>query len=499
MPKRFLTCWFPHLKTDRISIRRPALHAVPFVLASPDHGRMVITAANALAQAASISIGMAAADARAIIPPLIVLDDDPGLSARLLTGIAEWCIRYTPVAAIDPPDGLILDITGCAHLWGGEMPYLNQIISRIKGFGYDVRAVMADTIGTAWAVTRFAQEPIINPGAQAAALLPLPPEALRLEAETSERLQKLGLHHIGDIINMPRSPLRRRFGRHLIQRLDQALGVEEEAIKPVQPLVPYRERLPCLEPIVTATGIEMALQQLLDMLCTRLQQEQKGLREAVFKGYRVDGKIEKIVIGTNRGSHHAEHLFKLFEPKLSTMEPALGIELFMLEAPKTEDLAALQKNLWEGACGLEDIRLSELIDRLANRIGPGRVNRYLPDARHWPERSIKPTASMHEKPAITWNLDRPRPLQLLSKPEPIDVTAPVPDYPPMLFRYKGRLHKIVKADGPERIEREWWIEEGQHRDYYCVEDEEGARYWLFRSGHYEADKSHQWFMHGFFP
>ena len=219
---------------------------------------------------------------------------------------------------------------------------------------------------------------------------------------------------------------------------------------------------------------------------------------ALFKCYRVDGKIEKIEIGTNRPSCNSKHLFKLFENKISSIEPALGIELFTLEASKVEDASPVQEKLWENNSGLDDIGLSELLDRLAGKIGGNNIHRYVPDEHYWPERSFKLASDLHEKLQTTWKADRPRPLQLLSKPEPIEVTAPIPDYPPMLFRYKGKLHKIIKADGPERIEQEWWLQDGQHRDYYCVEDEDGNRYWLFRSGHYDADKTYQWFIHGFF-
>jgi protein ImuB len=233
-------------------------------------------------------------------------------------------------------------------------------------------------------------------------------------------------------------------------------------------------------------------------MCTRLQREHKGLRLAKFKSYRVDGRIELIEIATNRPSHNVRHLFKLFEIKLPNIEPALGIELFVLEAHKVEDVSPVQQKIWETSFGLENIGLSELLDRFAGRFGEDHVHRYLPDEHYWPERSIKPAASVHEKLTTTWKLDHPRPIQLLSKPEPIEVTAPIPDYPPMLFRYKGKLHKIIKADGPERIEQEWWLQDGQHRDYYYVEDEEGYRYWLFRSGHYSEDRSYRWFIHGFF-
>jgi len=218
----------------------------------------------------------------------------------------------------------------------------------------------------------------------------------------------------------------------------------------------------------------------------------------LLKCYRADGKIEQIGIGTNRPSNNMHHIFKLFEFKLSSIEPALGIELFILEAPKVEELSPVQETMWENTGDLDDIALTELLDRIAGKMGANHIHRYVPDEHYWPERSFKPAADINEKKTTTWKVDRPRPLQLLPKPAPIEVTAPIPDYPPMLFRYKGLLHKIIKADGPERIEQEWWLQEGQHRDYYTVEDEEGHRYWIFRSGHYDAAKSYQWFMHGFF-
>ncbi|MEJ7768420.1 MAG: DNA polymerase Y family protein [Chitinophagaceae bacterium] len=499
MPKRFLSIWFRHLKTDWFTLKRPDLLTIPFVLTTPIHGRLVITSANLLAQVQGVHTGMVAADARAIIPTLMVLDDKPELSEKLLKGLAKWCNRYAPLVSMDPPDGLFLDISGCPHLWGGEKPYLHEIINRLKGLGYLVRAAIADTIGTAWAIARFGNgSPIIEPGQQAAALLSLPPAALRLQTGILERFHKLGFRQVSNFISMPRSALRRRFGQQLIRQLDQALGAQEEAMLPVFPIAPYQERLPCLEPIVTSGGIEIALQRLLETLCLRLQQEQKGLRTACFKGYRVDGKIESIEIGTSRPSYNAEHLSKLFENKLATIEPALGIELFMLEAIKVEEISSMQATLWNGNCGLADSGLSELIDRLENKMGLGKIHRYLPDEHYWPERSFKLASSIQETPTTAWRFDKPRPMQLLSVPEHIDVTAPIPDYPPMLFRYKGKLHKIVKADGPERIEQEWWLEEGQHRDYYCVENEEGFRYWVFRLGHYSGDKSYSWFLHGFF-
>lgn len=499
MHKRFVSIWFRHLKTDWCIRRRPSLKEVPFVLAAPDHGRLVITATSVPAERESVYTGMSVADARAVVSNIEVLDDQPGLSTKLLKGIAEWCIRFTPAVAIDEPDGLMLDVSGCTPLWGDEKKYLSDIYKRIRQFGYDITIAIADTIGAAWAHARFGNHsPVIEPCGQKLSLLDLPPAALRIEADITERLQKLGLHQINNFIHLPRPSLRRRFGQLLLQRIDQAMGHEEEWITPVQPIEPFQERLPCLEPIVTATGIEIALQRLLEMLCKRLQEEGKGLRIATFHGYRIDGKIETIAIGTNRPSANLTHLFKLFELKIDSIEPALGIELFTLVASKVEDIVITQEKLWENTGGLDDIAVSELLDRIEGKVGSNHIHRYIPAEHYWPERSFKQAASINEKISTPWKLDRPRPLQMLQHPQPIEVTAPIPDYPPMLFRYKGQLHKIIKADGPERIEPEWWLQDGQHRDYYIVEDEEGKRYWLFRSGHYDAAKTYQWFIHGFF-
>jgi protein ImuB len=498
MQKRFVAIWFRSLKTDWFIRRQPSLGLIPFVLASPDHGRMMITAVNALAEASGITTGMVVADARVLLPTLKVLDDQQGLPDKLLNGLGEWCIRFTPVVAIDLPDGLLLDATGCAHLWGGEQLYLEHILTRLKSLGYHTRAAMADTIGTAWALPRFGNGAIIiEANKQATALLALPPESLRLEVETVERLHSLGLRTIQQFINMPRSALRRRFGEAFITRLNQALGHEEEIIVPLQPTSVYCERLNCLEPIVTLTGIEIALEQLLETLCGRLKKEQKGLRTACFNCYRVDGKLQSIEIGTNRATTNTKHLFKLFEEKLSTIEPDLGIELFTLEAKKTEDLVSSQGMFWQEQGGLHNTDLAELMDRIAGKFGAQTIHRYLPAEHYWPEWSFKKAQTVFEESVTDWIIDRPRPIQLLSIPEGIEVTAPIPDYPPMLFRYKKKLHKIVRADGPERIEQEWWLQQGQHRDYYTVEDEDGNRYWLFRLGHY-TDESYQWFIHGFF-
>lgn len=498
MLKRYAAIWFYHLTSDRMVLRRPRLKNTPFVLAAPEHGRMIVTGVSPAAGSQGVTAGMAVADAKVFVPGLEVVDHLPGMEEKLLKVLGLWCLRYTPVIAMDPPGGLILDITGCAHLWGGEKAYLKAMSERLKDKGYHTRIAIADTIGAAWAVSRFGTVPIVESGSQVNVLQSLPPAALRLETGILQRLHKLGLYKTGDLMSMPAPALRRRFGEGLLLRLRQALGNEEEFIQPLQPPLPYEERLSSMEGVRTPAGIALAIQQLLEILCKRLSADGKGLRSAILICYRVDGETIKVQTGTSRATADASHIFRLFELKIPQIDPALGIELFVLQASKVEDMAPFQETFWAGKRGLADKALSELLDRLTVKTGNCIIRRYLPQERYWPERSVKAAVSIMEKPATGWCEDKLRPIYLLAVPQPVEVSAPIPDYPPMLFRYKDKVHKIRKADGPERIEREWWLDKGVHRDYYRVEDEDGQRYWIFRSGHYTAAGHSQWFLHGFF-
>jgi len=498
MSKRFVSIWLPYLVTDWHVRKQPSLKEKAFVLKATVRNRVVVTAANKLARVQGIHRAMVLADAKALYPSLHVLDDKPNLATQLLDRIAEWCIRFTPIAAADYPDGVILDASGCTHLWGGKEAYLKDITNRLTHRGYTVRAAMADTVGCAWAMARYGKDPIVESREQGQALSPLPVASLRLEEETILLLNKLGLRRVEDILKLPRTALRRRFGTALLQRLRQAVGEEEEIITPVYPIEPFQERLPCIEPIKTKEGIEIALQHLLTVLCSRLHKEGKGLRKAFFRAYRPDGGTSGIEISTNQPTHNTHHLFQLFGIKLSTIEPREGIELFLLEATVVEELVIQQESLWQLQTGVFDTKVLDLVDRFVARLGPDAVHRFLPAESYWPERSFKKAIDVKQEASTEWKLERPRPLQLLSPPELIEVTAPVPDYPPLNFRYKKALHIIRKADGPERIEQEWWLQDGEHRDYYAVEDENGNRYWLFRSGHYNNAIKPKWYLHGFF-
>jgi protein ImuB len=497
MSRRFMSIWFHRLATDRLTLCQPVLQGTAFVLAAQQRGRMVIHAASAAAQQHGIRAGMVVADAKAVFPSLQVIADDPANNAPLLERLAMACLRYTPIVALDAPDGLVLDISGCAHLWGGEQSYLEAAQQQLHKAGYHTAIAIADTIGTAWAVARYGPPAtIIAPGAQLEALLPLPAAALRLEPAIVQRLDKLGLYRVQHFIHMSRSALRRRFGASLLDRVDQALGAALEVIEPVHPVPPYQERLPCLEPVRTAPVIERAIGHLLELLCRRLASEHMGLRAAVLKAYRTDGAVQQLQVQTGRASRSPDHLIRLFALRIVTLEPDLGFEVFVLEATIVEEMNAQQDELWQ-LHNKNTSAIAELLDRIKAKIDTATIARFLPAAHHWPERSLQVTASLQQQADVPWQSVLPRPIHLLARPESIEVTVPRPDYPPIMFRYKGQLHTIRKADGPERIAPEWWLEQNTFRDYYCVEDEAGCRYWVFRSGSYEVEDP-VWFMHGFF-
>jgi len=499
MPKRYVSIWFKYLLTDRHVIRYPEFKGKTFVFAEPQRGRKVITAVNASGYQQGLAVGMTVADAKATVPDVIVLDGKPGLNEKLLKALAEWCLRYTPLVALDPPDGLLLDATGCTHLKGGELAWVKDLTNRLKALGYYVRPAMADTIGCAWGVARWAKSGlIVEAGGHRNALMPLPPSALRLSNDLLIKLDNLGLRTVNTFIHMPKSVLQRRFGKQIVLRLLQAIGQEEEFLLPINEPAPHSERFFCLEPVKTRPAIENALRNLLGTMCKRLYGEGKGLRSAVLTYYRIDGKLGRIEIGTNHATQRVEHIFKLFALKLEAIAPGLGIELFVLDVTKIEDVTDKQANLWAEKPGAESEEVAELLDNIAGRIGTGYIRLYMPKEHYWPERAAAPYNDIKKKPDTEWRTDKPRPFQTLEPPEPIDAMALTPDYPPKFFVYRGIRHTIVAADGPERIEREWWEDDGGHRDYYVVEDENGGRYWLFWSGHFDPQKPQHWFIHGFF-
>ncbi len=463
--------------------------------------RLEIGAANPAARALGLKPGVAVADARAWVPQVIVLPLDPEADAADLERLADWATRFSPLVAIDGTDGLMLDIAGCAHLWGSEARMLADLDRHMRRFGLHYRAAIADTIGAAWGGAHYSTgtRQVMPSGQQKAALADLPPAALRLPEELCAQLQRLGLKRVADLCALPRAALARRFGAVLMNRLDQALGGQDETMSPLLPPPQCYVRMDFAEPVAQRAGIDRALHLLLKRLTEALRPHDSGPRKLDLSCYRVDGETQRLTIGTARASLDAAHLFRLFEEKLDQLRPEDGFEAMRLSGLEMERLTTQQHDLEAGGAIRHD--LAPLIDRLTNRLGEAAVHRVETRESHIPERAVRRLPPLAESPRLHWPKASQRPIRLLPHPEPIEAVAPIPDDPPVRFRWRHVLHKVRAAEGPERIAPEWWLpgdQDAEIRDYYRVEDSEGRRFWLYRAGLYQTTAAPRWYMHGMF-
>ena len=308
---------------------------------------------------------------------------------------------------------------------------------------------VAGTPGAAHALARFAGGGLCPVNGEPEALAPLPLAALRVEASVLAAARRLGLETVGDLLPLPRGPLQRRFGKTLLARLDQALGRSGEPIEPVVPEEAPSALLRFAEPIATAEAIAEALRHLMAGLIETLRKAGLAARHLALLCDRVDGRVERIAIGTARATRDGAHLLRLLEMKIETIEPGFGLDQMRLVAGRVEPLAPEQLS---GDRPEEDLAM--LVDRLAGRLGPRRLYRATAVESDVPERSVARTGPLDvASPWPKW----PRPVRLLSPPERVEnVVALLPDLPPRRFTWRGRAYRVARADGPERIHGEWW-------------------------------------------
>jgi protein ImuB len=475
------------------------------VTAAHDGRRRIVAATSAEAKAAGITAGMPLASARALVPDLDVRDAEPEADAAVLAGLAAWCLRYAPLVAADPPDGLWIDASGAAHLHGGEDALLTDLAARFERAGFAPRIAMADTPGTAHALARFGGRAvaIVASGDEGNALGPLPVEALRLPVETCDGLRRVGLERCGDLIPAPRAPLVRRFGTGLALRLAQALGEQFETIHPRTPADIIERRLMFVEPLSTADSFAAVIDRLMRFVCRRLERASLGARRLDLLFERVDGSVQAIRIGTSRPSRDPAHLSKLLRERLEQVDPGAGVEAMRLVAEIAEPLDFTQLDSLPDGERADTRDLAGLVDRLANRFGADHVYRVAPVESDVPERSVRRVPALAPAGGASWPAMLPRPIRLLTPPNAVRVIAPLPDHPPVAFIWRKHRHRIRRATGPERIAGEWWKRDGEFlavRDYFAVEDEAGQRFWLFRHGDGQdaATGDLSWFLHGFF-
>ncbi|THD35088.1 MAG: DNA polymerase Y family protein [Sphingomonas sp.] len=515
--RRVVSLFLPHWSTDRLRrkiAKSPpdgfALADGPLATAVPDHGRRVVAAVDATARAQGVTPGMTVTKAKTFAPDLQVVDADPDADAEGLRRLALWAGgRYAPLVAPDPPDGIWLDVTGCAALFSTERALLKDLHRRISAFGLTVQIAVADTAGCAHAVARHvpAGRPVtVEPGDARKAISLLPIAALRLDAPTVDGLRKLGFERIEQLIGTPRAPLAKRFGRGLHRRLDQALGNLPEPIEPVFPEHLPRARRGFIEPIATPEAFGRVIADLVADAVDQLVRIGKGARRLDCLFHRVDGHVQAVRVGTATPSRDAAHLAKLLRARIETVEPGLGIEAMTLVVPLAEAMAAHQGEGLE-SFGRRGPNVAALVDALVNRFGGGSLHRTAPRPGAMPERSVDLPAALAPARDAAWADDLPRPARLLARPEPVDVIALLPDDAPRMFVWRGRRFAVTRGDGPERLHGEWWRDggvEGEQpytvRDYYQVETATGGRYWLFRLGDgvNPSTGPMRWFIHGAF-
>lgn len=444
-------------------------------------------AINTAAVDAGLRPDMNLADARALAPGLITVPADPQGDVADLLRLTDWCGRYSPWAAADSPDGIMLDITGVPHLFGGEPAMLGQIQAAFRRMGLRVTLGTADTPSAAWAWARFGKAGILPAGSGLRQLGTLPVVALKLDSLVVQTLLSLGLRTIADLAKLPRGPLARRFGPGILDRLDSLLGHRNEPISPRVMPASWRSRVDLAEPISTRETIDLLLTQLLTALCQLLEQEQLGARQLSLHAYRVDGEVQTLSIGTARPNREPTHLFRLFRDKLDHIEPGFGIETLILEA-NSADILTPEQAVLESHKRNQTANFGNLIDRLRARLGHRSVYRQHPVDNHCPERAVIST-----QPLARWQAQAEispdyRPVLLLQPPELAEMQSDV-----SAFRWRRLRRRIRQSTGPERLRGEWWRDgmDVAARDYYRVEDEQGRRYWLFRS-------RDGWFVHGLF-
>ncbi|EIZ78374.1 protein ImuB [Novosphingobium sp. Rr 2-17] len=482
---------------------RPIAGGRPTILVAHIGQRDVVTAACPLALDLGLHPGMAAAQARALVADIDVRDADPDRDRAWLERLALHALsHWTPTASVCPPDGLWLDLTGTTHLFGGEPRFCARVLGFLRRLGFCASIAIADTPGAAHALARYSGRSItiVPAGAQAQALAELPLSALRLEPKARVAAARFGIERIGDLYRMPRGPLARRLGLAAIERLDQATGAVAEPIVPIVAFeTPLAERR-LLEPIGTVDAIARVIGDLVDDIVEVLQRRGLGLRQGAITCSVVDGGAQRIAIGTARATRDPGHLKRMFAMRIERIDPGLGIEAMTLSVPRVEPLGAELL----GASLVPSEHLSDiapLVDQLSGRIGSRAIFRVGSLESDVPERGVRkvgPLASAPGWPA--WK----RPVRLLHRPEPLSqVIALLPDHPPRRFVWRGTQYRVVGGDGPERIHGEWWRsvrEMWAVRDYFRVEAEGGARFWIFRRGDgVEATTGDlSWYMHGMF-
>ncbi|MGO7847580.1 DNA polymerase Y family protein [Rhizobium ruizarguesonis] len=501
---RVVSVYLPTLPTDRIRRADPSiLVEAPLVVVARSGSKRWLSAVDANAAKLGLHVGMPAAKAQALVQGLLLVDADPAADLAALERLTLWALsQYSPVVAVDPPDGIVMDTEGADHLQGGEELMLSGLVNRFRARGLLARAVVADTWGAAFGLSRSmtAETKVVPLGKTADAVARLPLSSLRLSAETRVSLRTLGFNTVGELAATPRAPLSLRFGPEIGRRLDQMFGRVAEPIDPIRSSEIIEVHRAFAEPIGAAEIIAKYVSRLVIKLCRELQAGGLGVRRTDLIVHRVDNTIQALRAGTANPVRDVAWLTKLLHDRIEKIDPGYGIEKLSLAATMVEPLD--DKQIVSSLVTEATVDVGAFVDVLGNR-GTYRIYRVAPVASDVPERSVKRISPVAADVGQTWPTVWPRPVRLMDRPELIEVMALLPDHPPVWFTWRGKRRRVKRADGPERIFGEWWQRTSEWaavRDYFTVEDETGERYWIFRSGDgVDSDTgSHRWFLHGVF-
>ena len=349
---------------------------------------------DAVAARLGLTVGLTLADARARHPALVAVEAAPAEEARLLERLCDWSSRYTPLAALDRPDGLMLDISGVAHLFGGEAGLVEDCRARLAAQGIAARAGVAGNPRAAFALARFSAQTIapetLSDKAFAKLFHDLPLAALGLDAKTVADMARAGLRRIGDVAFRPRAPITARFGALPVARLDEVRGATRVSIAPRFPPPDFVAERRFASPVQTVEAIELSLRKLADDLVVLLERRAKGARRVELSLYRVDGAVRRIAVGASRPLNEARALVRLFAEKLASpqedaIDAGFGVDLMRLACLTAEPLAPSQGEI-ERAHEAERARaLADLVDRLSARLGARAVMRRDLVEAHLPE------------------------------------------------------------------------------------------------------------------
>ena len=490
----------PTLAIERWAKTADCAPEAPVVLTVEGTHGLIIHAVTKAAAERGARPGARLTDARALDPALVALPADPEGDAAMVERLAKWAGRWSPLVEVDG-DGLRLDVTGVAHLFGGERELVQDVRDCFARVGLTTRVAIAPTALAAWAFSHFGGEE----------LAPLHVSALRIDVDTVRTLERLGLKTIGALLGVPRLALARRFrgAEDVVNALDRALGKKSEPLTAAPADPPPRALLKLEEPATHPEAPSQALERLIPELVRQLQQRHLGARRLSLIGYRVDGSIGVASVATAIPSREPKHLQRLLigvmESGAAALNPEFGFDAFALTADWTEDLGAAQDSLVEEPSGTRE--LARLIDRLTVKLGPRRVRRPQPEESHLPERASGWVTALTAAPPPPLAVPLPvpgrmRPQRLLDRPEAIDVIYATPEGMPRRFVWRRAVHDIARVEGPERIAPEWWRQpsSARLRDYYRVEDATGRRYWIYREGLVGDGRGGvpNWFIHGLF-